>query len=91
MTRRMHLWIHGRVQGVSYRAYARDQARALGLTGRVRNVSDGSVELVAEGDEPALEALWIRCQEGPPWAEVSRVDRTFEPPTGEHTGFQITR
>jgi acylphosphatase len=79
--------IHGRVQGVFYRAWAVGEARSLGLTGWVRNRGDGSVELEAWGDDEALDALLVRCRQGPPEARVERIDaadiegeapRTFE-------------
>ncbi|MDE2151972.1 MAG: acylphosphatase, partial [Betaproteobacteria bacterium] len=54
-------WISGRVQGVAFRAYTRAQAEALGLRGYARNLPDGSVEVLACGDEQALDALlrWL--------------------------------
>ena len=90
MQRRIHLRITGRVQGVCYRAHASDQAQALGLSGWVRNRLDGSVELVAEGDEPALRALVDWCHDGSPWAAVDGVKQEWADATGEHTGFQVT-
>lgn len=83
MTRR--LIVHGRVQGVWYRGWTVDQARALGLDGWVRNRADGTVEILVSGPEPAVEALAARCREGPPAARVERIDacETDEPvPTG---------
>jgi acylphosphatase len=84
----MHLIIHGHVQGVFFRASAVEQARASGLTGWVRNAHDGSVEIVAEGDERTLERLLSWCRHGPSGAEVDRVDQTSGPATGEFRGFQ---
>lgn len=77
--------VTGRVQGVSYRAAACRAARALGLTGWVRNLPDGSVEAFACGPEDALSSFagWLR--EGPPLARVSAVsatDCTAPPPAG---------
>lgn len=68
--------VHGVVQGVFFRAHAVDQARRLGLTGRVRNRPDGAVECVAEGEGPVLDRLagWLR--EGPRDARVDRVEVT---------------
>ena len=68
------LIIHGHVQGVFYRGWTVDTARALGLAGWVRNRRDGTVELVAAGDEAAIDALAARCREGPPAARVERVE-----------------
>lgn len=72
MTRRIH--VHGRVQGVWYRGWTVDAARALGLAGWVRNRRDGSVEILADGPEAALDALVAQCRRGPPAARVARVE-----------------
>lgn len=83
------LRIHGRVQGVSFRYWAMERARALGVSGWVRNRRDGSVELVAYGPDQAVEALIVDCREGPPAAEVERIEA--ERVEGEGTpGFRIT-
>lgn len=68
------LTVRGRVQGVWYRGWAVDQARALGLSGWVRNRRDGSVEILAAGPEEAVAALVGLCRRGPPAARVERVD-----------------
>ncbi len=68
------LRIHGRVQGVFFRNWTRDKARALGVRGWVRNRLDGSVELVAYGEDEAVEVLIAACRTGPPAAE-GRADR----------------
>jgi acylphosphatase len=72
----IRLMVTGRVQGVGYRAWARAQAVALGLSGWVRNRLDGSVELLAVGEEQALDALERACLSGPPAAAVDTVART---------------
>jgi acylphosphatase len=70
--------IEGRVQGVYYRAWTEQTARALGLDGSVRNASDGSVEAVFSGSiEKVDEMLWL-CAKGPPDARVSKVTVTKE-------------
>jgi acylphosphatase len=83
------LRIQGRVQGVGYRYAAQRQAMRLGLRGRVRNLDDGSVELVVEGDEANVERLIAWCRVGPPAASVERVDVTRAPATGEFGGFEV--
>jgi acylphosphatase len=88
---RVSLRIHGRVQGVWYRASTQKQAAALGLSGFVRNVADGSVEAVAEGPREQLEALIAWCREGPPHARVSEVESRFGDATGEFDDFRVTR
>ena len=85
---RVHLHIRGRVQGVWYRASAREEALALGLTGWVRNRPDGSVELLAEGSASALEALIAWCGKGPPLARVDEVRAERGEATGEFQGFE---
>jgi acylphosphatase len=91
MRRRLELHVNGRVQGVCYRAFARDAAAALGLDGWVRNRPDGSVELLAEGEAEALATLVKRCQVGPPAARVDRLTPTYTEPRGDLRGFHITR
>lgn len=65
--------ISGRVQGVAFRASTRDAARGLGLTGFVRNLSDGQVEVVACGELSRLEQLEGWLHQGPRWARVEKV------------------
>lgn len=78
--RRVRLRIRGRVQGVSFRYYARDVARRLQVTGWIRNREDGDVEAVAEGDDDDVEAFVSWCRGGPPGARVSDV--ALEPLSG---------
>lgn len=68
------LVIHGRVQGVFYRAWAVKMARELGLAGWVRNRRDGTVEALVQGDEAAVMRFVDRAWDGPPAAKVERVD-----------------
>jgi acylphosphatase len=68
------LRIFGRVQGVFFRNWAVGEARALGLTGWIRNRTDGSVEALAFGEAAAVEAFIAKCREGPPAAIVERID-----------------
>ena len=72
MTKRLR--IHGRVQGVFYRAWTAEQADELGLRGWVRNRRDGSVEILACGETGSVEELIRRCRQGPPAAQVERVE-----------------
>jgi acylphosphatase len=76
-TERLHAQVYGRVQGVSFRFYTRDQAVALGLTGWVSNRDDGSVEVVAEGPRPALDRLLTWLRHGPPMARVDDLHYNF--------------
>jgi acylphosphatase len=89
MDERLHVLIFGDVQGVFFRAGAQDEARRLGLAGWVRNVPDGSVEIVAEGGRDALERLLGWCGHGPAGAAVSDVKSTWLAATGEFADFRI--
>lgn len=79
---RKHLWVKGRVQGVWYRGSCAEQARALGVSGWARNLPDGRVEVVAEGDDDAVGRLVSWCHEGPPSALVTAVEQQVEAPEG---------
>ncbi|HWQ12587.1 MAG TPA: acylphosphatase [Roseiflexaceae bacterium] len=87
---RAHVLISGRVQGVNFRAATRDQARAAGVAGWVRNLDDGRVEAVFEGPRLAVERLVSWCHRGPSSARVDRVEVQWQPPTGGEHGFSIT-
>ena len=86
---RLHTVVRGRVQGVWFRDFTRRHAEALGLTGWVRNLPDGTVELAAEGPRPELEALLRHVRTGPPRARVDAVDVEWLPARGEDSGFEI--
>jgi acylphosphatase len=82
-----HLVIHGRVQGVFFRASVRDAARARGVSGWAANRADGTVEAHLEGPADAVAAVERFCAQGPPRAQVTRVDGEDVDPTGA-TGFE---
>lgn len=86
---RVLLRIHGRVQGVSFRYYARRRAASLGLAGWVRNCPDGSVESEAEGPEDAVQRFIDWARRGPSAAEVERVDVQRLTPEGYNLPFRI--
>jgi len=71
MTIARHVRVTGRVQGVFFRVWARDEAQSLGITGWVRNCGDGSVEAQLEGDAEAVDELLDQIREGPPGARVN--------------------
>ncbi len=79
---RRRLLISGRVQGVFFRAGAQRHAERAGLVGWARNLGDGRVEVVMEGEPDAVEALERWCHRGPPAASVAGVEATEEPPEG---------
>ncbi|MBL8603039.1 MAG: acylphosphatase [Myxococcales bacterium] len=80
----------GRVQGVFFRATTQREARRLALTGWVRNRPDGSVEVVAEGDDDTLRDFVGWVQRGPSSARVDRVETRWRSYTGDFTDFRIT-
>jgi acylphosphatase len=81
--------VTGRVQGVWYRAHTRDKALQLGLTGYARNLPDGSVEIVAQGDKAKIEALMDWARLGPPMAEVANIEVTETSSDSDHETFEI--
>ena len=87
---RVHIKVHGRVQGVFFRAHTQEAASRLGLTGWVKNTYDGGVEAVAEGDRKELEKLVSWCRHGPPSARVNSIDVEWIEATGEFRGFRVT-
>ena len=82
--------IFGRVQGVFFRNWTMDRARALGVRGWVRNRRDGSVELAAWGEDAAVEALIAACRAGPPAARVERIEVESAEGDGPPAGFRVT-
>ncbi|MBN1774659.1 MAG: acylphosphatase [Deltaproteobacteria bacterium] len=81
--------VRGRVQGVAYRAHAAAEARRFGLTGTVRNLPDGSVELVATGPRADVERLADWCRRGPPAARVASVELQWHAEPARFGGFSI--
>jgi|UniRef100_A0A7C3SHZ0 acylphosphatase len=86
---RARVLISGRVQGVFYRAHTRDQARARGLKGWVRNLPDGRVAALFEGKRAAIEDMINWCRLGPPYAAVDEVQVEWQPYQGEFEDFRI--
>ena len=82
MRRSVDVVVRGQVQGVSFRAYAEEQARRLRVAGWIRNEPDGSVAGHFEGDQLAVEALVEWCRTGPRLARVDGVDVRESPPQG---------
>ncbi|MEJ2695842.1 MAG: acylphosphatase [Candidatus Sulfobium sp.] len=86
---RVHLLIEGRVQGVFFRAFTRSIAMKLALNGWVRNLYDGRVEAVFEGDRTPIEQAVLECKKGPPGSYVRDVDVTWEDYSGDLKGFEV--
>lgn len=89
--RTVHLRIEGLVQGVSYRASARDEALRLGVAGWVRNLANGDVEALVTGPDAAVTAFVAWCRVGPDEAQVTKVTETGAAAEGGLTGFQVRR
>jgi acylphosphatase len=87
---RAHVTISGWVQGVLFRSSTREQARRLGVAGWVRNLYDGSVEGLFEGDEQAVSQLIRWCHHGPPGAQVQDVEVEWGEYSGKFDTFSIT-
>lgn len=87
--KRVHLVVRGRVQGVFFRAATQREARRLGLTGWVKNRTDGSIEMLAEGEEEAVKELSGWAYHGPSAARVDHVDVRWRGYTGEFYEFAI--
>jgi acylphosphatase len=85
---RAHVRVEGHVQGVFFRSEARERARSLGLSGWVRNLPDGAVEAVFEGEREAVESLVRWCERGPRGARVDDVRVRWGDPRREE-GFAI--
>ncbi|PIR25569.1 MAG: acylphosphatase [Deltaproteobacteria bacterium CG11_big_fil_rev_8_21_14_0_20_42_23] len=88
---RYTMHISGKVQGVFYRASAQKIAHSLSLMGTVKNLPNGDVEVVAEGEKEALDEFFRWCKEGPTQAEVDSVSRKISSATQEFTAFTILR
>jgi acylphosphatase len=88
----LYVAVRGRVQGVGFRWFVRERARALGLTGWVRNRRDGAVEVLAVGDDSALQRLRSLLRSGPDGARVSDVeDQGAEPSVAALDPFGILK
>ncbi|MBI1257758.1 MAG: acylphosphatase [Chloroflexi bacterium] len=85
----LHAIVHGRVQGVGFRDFTQHRADELGLTGWVRNESDGTVEVTAEGERATLERFAALLRRGPQSAQVTQVDLDWRAATGRFAHFGI--
>ena len=82
--------VTGRVQGVGFRWFVVREAESLGLTGWTRNLHDGRVEVLAQGEDEALDALAASLSEGPPAARVDGVAASEEPVDSHRRSFDVT-
>ncbi len=86
---RLHIYFSGRVQRVGYRSYVRRKALSIGVLGWVRNLNDGRVEVMAEGDEDSVYELLEACRKGPPSSRVTSIKVSREMPTEEFASFVV--
>ncbi len=86
---RARIFIEGRVQGVFYRAFAKELAYRLSLNGWVKNLRDGRVEAIFEGEKRVVEQAIKECYTGPPGARVTKIEVQWEPYTKEEKEFNI--
>lgn len=86
---RQHVVVHGRVQGVCFRHFTRQEAQRLSLTGWVRNRDDGTVEAEFEGEEDGVSLMLAWLHHGSPQSMVSQVQTVCRPALGLETGFVI--
>jgi acylphosphatase len=89
MTKRVHIWVGGVVQGVFFRHNTVLKAVEFGVRGWVKNQRDGQVEIISEGTEEQLEQLVDWCGKGPAGARVERVEAKWKEYRGEFTTFEI--
>jgi acylphosphatase len=89
MKARVHVFVSGRVQGVFFRAETADMADRLGLAGWVRNLPDGRVEALFEGEKEDVEKALDFCRKGPPGARVQSLDLKWEDWKGEFRDFRV--
>ena len=89
MKKNLHVFISGRVQGVWFRANTKQKAEQLGITGWVRNTSDGRVEAIFEGEENHIKEMLEWCHHGPPLAKINNVEIIEQNPTNGFNGFSI--
>jgi acylphosphatase len=88
---RAEIVVRGRVQGVFFRASAQQEGLRLGLKGEVRNLPDGSVEAIVEGERRAVDDFVAWCKRGPPSAEVEDVHVKLRAPRDEFRTFTVAR
>ncbi len=86
---RLYAVFAGTVQGVGFRYFVRNVAKKMGVKGYVRNLPDGTVEVVAEADEKTLREFLKAIEKGPPLAEVTDIRYQFEDKDGGFTDFEI--
>ncbi len=87
--KRLHVIVTGRVQGVFFRAYTKETAAQMGLSGWVRNRNDGTVEALIEGEKDAVDKMLKWFHQGSPHSVVESVEATEETPVGDSSTFEV--
>jgi len=91
MMKRVHVYVSGIVQGVFFRHHTLEAAMELGVNGWVRNLPDGRVEAVLEGEKSSVDMMVAFCGRGPPGAHVTALELREESYKGEFKGFSVKR
>ena len=86
---RVHIFISGKVQGVFFRQFIQEKVQELGLVGWVKNLADGRVEVLIEGDREKIDKILIYLKQGPPLSKVEGIDIGYEKYQGEFKDFSI--
>tara|TARA_B100000959_G_C14949515_1_gene611311 strand:- start:915 stop:1196 length:282 start_codon:yes stop_codon:yes gene_type:complete len=86
---RVHVYISGKVQGVFFRSYTKDKAQKEGLNGWVKNLTDGRVEIVLEGNKEKCEEMLQWCHKGSPSSKVENVEIYWDKPTNNYKHFNV--
>ena len=89
MKARAHIYVSGRVQGVFYRLTSKSEAEKRNVTGWIRNLPDGRVEAIIEGEKVSVSSLIDFCWKGSSGTKVEEIELSWEPYTGEYKGFRI--
>jgi len=87
--KRAHIFIEGKVQGVGFRNYIQRKAQTLDVTGWVKNLDDGRVEAVFEGEEMDVDQMIESCYQGPPAANIHNIEEEWRKASGDIYGFDI--
>jgi len=85
----LHCLVSGKVQGVNFRAWVKDQAEAFGLKGWVRNLNDGRVEVLAQGDETSLNAMRGKLAQGSTFSRVENVECNWMDYDKQYSAFEL--
>jgi acylphosphatase len=86
---RLHAWVDGHVQGVGFRYFVREKANLFSVTGWVRNIHDGRVELLAEGPRDRVDSLLEAARQGPRGSHVTEVRVEWADASGEFDAFRV--